>query len=390
MSGKFYDKSSKSAGTEPLQSVNSTPFGSVYVIFLLKSILKIKDFSNKIEIRKETTMKPERKQQSNEMQSSTPYDDVFRTMMVDCPQLLLPILNEIFGKNYTGNEKIVFNQNEHFINQQDGVEEKRITDSSFTVIGETEDKYLLECQAVADNTLLIRIFEYITQDALDHSEISGNKLIVTIPQAAILFLRSGKNTPDEMEVEIRTPGGDVSFKIPVMKSQKYSIDEIFEKKLYFLIPFVIFSYEKRFKKYNENTEELANLLNDYTILMNRLMDAEETKQISAYSWNMIRDMSKKVLENIANKYKNVKEGVEAIMGGRVLEYEGKRIFNEGRNKGFDEGRNKGFDEGKKNIAINLYRAGIPVENIAKYAEVSVDQVEKWISSEELEQEPLAA
>lgn len=285
-------------------------------------------------------MKPERKQQPIESQSSTPYDDVFRTMMVDCPQLLLPVLNEIFGKKYTGNEKIVFNQNEHFINQQDGCEEKRITDSSFTVIGETEDKYIFECQAVADNTLLIRIFEYITQDALDHSEILSNKLIVTIPQAAILFLRSGKNTPDEMEIEIRTPGGDVSFKIPVMKSQKYSIDEIFEKKLYFLIPFVIFSYEKRFRKYNEDKTELAKLLNDYTILMNRLMEAEESNQISAYTWSMIRDMSKKVVENISNKYENVKEGVGEIMGGRVLEYEGKRIFNEGRNEGQSQGENR--------------------------------------------------
>ena len=262
-----------------------------------------------------------------------------------------------------------------------GGEEKRITDSSFTVLGETEDKYIFECQSVADNTLLIRIFEYITQDALDHSKISGNKLIVTIPQAAILFLRSGKNTPDEMEVEIRTPGGDVSFKIPVMKSQKYTIDEIFEKKLYFLIPFVIFSYEKRFRKYNEDKEELEKLLDDYTILMNRLMEAEETNQISAYAWSMIRDMSKKVVENIAAKYVNVKEGVEAVMGGKVLEYEGKRIFN--------EGRNKGFNEGQKNIALNLYRAGIPIENIAQYTEVSVEQVEKWIS-DETEQKPLAA
>ncbi|MBQ6342399.1 MAG: hypothetical protein IJI41_04685 [Anaerolineaceae bacterium] len=258
-------------------------------------------------------MKAERRQQAIELQSSTPYDDVFRTMMVDCPQLLLPILNEIFGKNYTGNEKIVFNQNEHFINQQDGAEEKRITDSSFTVIGETEDKYIFECQAVADNTLLIRIFEYITQDALDHSVVSGSKLIVTIPQAAILFLRSGKRTPDEMEVE-------------------------------------------------------------------------ETNQISAYSWSMIRDMSKKVVENIAKKYENVREGVTEVMGGRVLEYEGKRIFNEGRNEGFNEGRS----EGQKSIALNLYRAGIPVENIAQYAEVSVEQVEKWISSDEVKQDPLAA
>ena len=113
------------------------------------------------------------KNSSKDPYSSTPYDDVFRTMTVDCSQLLLPMLNEIFGKHYTGNEKIVFNQNEHFLNQQDGYEEKRITDSSFSVIGETEEKYLLECQAMPDNSLLVRIFEYITQDALDHGEITN-------------------------------------------------------------------------------------------------------------------------------------------------------------------------------------------------------------------------
>lgn len=116
------------------------------------------------------------------------------------------------------------------------------------------------------------------------------------------------------------------------------------------------------------------------------MEAEESNQISAYTWSMIRDMSKKVVENIANKYENVREGVAEVMGGKVLEYEGKRIFNEG----FNEGRNEGFNEGQKSIALNLYRAGIPVENIAQYTEVTVEQVEKWIISDESERKPLAA
>ena len=116
------------------------------------------------------------------------------------------------------------------------------------------------------------------------------------------------------------------------------------------------------------------------------MEAEESNQISAYTWSMIRDMSKKVVENIANKYENVREGVAEVMGGKVLEYEGKRIFNEG----FNEGRNEGFNEGQKSIALNLYRAGIPVENIAQYTEATVEQVEKWIFSDESERKPLAA
>ena len=52
-------------------------------------------------------------------------------------------------------------------------------------------------------------------------------------------------------------------------------------------------------------------------------------------------MSKKVVENIAIKYDNVREGVKEIMGGRVLEHEGKKIFNEGKTEGWNEGRNEG-------------------------------------------------
>ena len=70
----------------------------------------------------------------------TPYDDVFRTLINDCPELVLPVINEMFGENYRGDEQIVFGQNKHFLNQQDGPGEKRITDSSFVVKGERVKK----------------------------------------------------------------------------------------------------------------------------------------------------------------------------------------------------------------------------------------------------------
>ena len=145
----------------------------------------------------------------------TPYDDVFRTLLNDCSELVLPVLNEIFGEHYSGTERIVFSGNEHYLNRQGGKEERRITDSAFTVIGgestsedgerakdaqrtaverETEaeaaprdagsaavlgKKYLFECQSTADSSLLIRIFEYASQIALDDGELTGNRLKVT-------------------------------------------------------------------------------------------------------------------------------------------------------------------------------------------------------------------
>lgn len=47
----------------------------------------------------------------------------------------------------------------------------------------------------------------------------------------------------------------------------------------------------------------------------------------------IMDMSNKVLEHIATKYDNVREGVKSVMGGKILDYEAKTIFEEGRSQG---------------------------------------------------------
>lgn len=34
--------------------------------------------------------------------TSTPYDDVFKTLLNDCTKLIIPVINEIFGEHYTG------------------------------------------------------------------------------------------------------------------------------------------------------------------------------------------------------------------------------------------------------------------------------------------------
>ncbi len=36
------------------------------------------------------------------------YDGAFRTILNDCRQLIIPVINEIFGEDYTGDEKLSF------------------------------------------------------------------------------------------------------------------------------------------------------------------------------------------------------------------------------------------------------------------------------------------
>lgn len=227
---------------------------------------------------------------------NTPYDDVFRTLLNDCSSLIIPVINEIFDERYSGDEEIVFLPETHFLNQQDGGEEKRITDASFKIVGKEEKKFLYECQSTADSSMLVRIFEYSTQIALDQGEITGNQLKVEIPHSAVLFLRCKDTTPDKMMIEMKTPGGTVCFNVMVMKSQRYGIDEIFEKKLLFLIPFYIFTHERDFAEYNKNKDKLEILKAEYTDIRNRLDSLLESGHISAYTRKIIMEMSDKVVK----------------------------------------------------------------------------------------------
>ncbi|MDO5425527.1 MAG: hypothetical protein Q4F41_17585 [Eubacteriales bacterium] len=296
----------------------------------------------------------------------TPYDDVFRTLLNDCSKLMIPVLNETFGEHYTGDETILFHQNEHFLDRQDGNAEKRISDSSFTVIGEKRQQYLYECQSTADSSMLVRIFEYATQIAIEQGEILKHILCVKIPRCAVLFLRSTRNTPDQMKIHMETPGGAVGFDVPVTRVQKYSLEELFEKDLLFLIPFYIFKFEDRFWEYNTKEEKRKELEEEYTKIMNYLDERLIDGKINAYIRKTLIEMSVKVLDHIAKKYENIREGVRVIMGGRILEYEAKTILREGIMKQ------------AKETALNLYEMGMKEDFIAKAVNVSVDVVKQWL------------
>ena len=53
------------------------------------------------------------------------YDDVFRTMLDKMPQLVIPLVNEIFSQHYSEREPVTALQNEHM----ELTENKVVTDS---------------------------------------------------------------------------------------------------------------------------------------------------------------------------------------------------------------------------------------------------------------------
>lgn len=298
------------------------------------------------------------------------YDGAFRTILNDCRKLIIPVINEIFGEEYTGDEKIEFLPNEHFIDQQDAADKERITDTNFRITGRIIKKYHLECESsLPDGRITVRLFEYDAQIALDEGEVTEETLTVTFPNTAVLYLRTYKNTPDKMKYVIITPGGTVRYDVPVMKVQNYTLDDIFEKRLLLLIPFYIFSYEKSFPEYNSSGQKLEELKSEYQDILERLDGLERRGVVGAFEKRTIIDLTGDVIKEIAQKYENVQKGVGDIMRGALIETEARRLR--------DEAKKEAKKEAARGTAVRLLKIGkLTVEEVAIGSGLSVAEVEQ--------------
>ena len=168
-----------------------------------------------------------------------------------------------------------------------------------------------------------------------------------------------------MKYVIVTPGGTVQYDIPIMKVQKYSLDDIFEKRLLMLIPFYIFSHENSFPEYNSNEQKLEKLKAEYQVILERLDGLEQQGVIGAFDKRTIIELSGDVIKEIAQKYENVQKGVGDMMSGALIETSARKLKNEAEN------------ETKRNTALRMLKRGkMTIEEIAEDAGLSVSEVEQ--------------
>ena len=104
-------------------------------------------------------------------------------------------------------------------------------------------------------------------------------------------------------------------------------------------------YDDVFRTLLTDCTELKQLEAEYASIRERLEIACQMGDLNRYAKAAILDMSRKVIEHLAVKYKNVAKGVSRTMGGKVLNYEAKDILNRGRAEGRMEGRREGEASG---------------------------------------------
>ena len=101
--------------------------------------------------------------------------------------------------------------------------------------------------------------------------------------------------------------GNFSYKIPVFKLQTISVQELNDKKLIVLLPFLLLKLRKKIEKIcsKENMEELKNLVvND---IIGTIRRNEEVGNLSSIDAINLIDLTSKLYMQIYSKYKEMGE-----------------------------------------------------------------------------------
>lgn len=309
------------------------------------------------------------------MADNTIFDDVFRTMLEKMPELVIPLINEVFGKNYPADVAVEQQRNEH--QAKNG---ERITDSRLKI---ADKIYHIECQSTGDAEMVIRMIEYDFAISLETKQIENGRYKIYFPHSCVLYLR-GKGRRDTLGMDIIMPDGRIiKYELPAIYIERYTQDVIFQKNLLFFLPFYVMRYEKSREDIEKDPAKLQKLLDEYAVIASRLEEGLLRKGREAL-YRYLVEVIIKIADYIFADSEKTKKGVDRIMGGKVLELKTDKLINEIRQDVKEEVKEKVKAETKEEIVICMLKRGkSTLEEIAADTQMPIEQVERIKKEQQL-------
>lgn len=230
------------------------------------------------------------------------FDKAFKRILTLSDKAVINLINGLFGTNYPTNSKITYNWTEH----EDKDLKKTLSDSILTI--NDRDSYHIEAQMTEDEEIVFRVFEYGFGHAYKNRTIVSGGERMVFPRPCIIYLDAGKkdSIPDEYSLVLQFENqGEFWYKVPVVKLQNISIQEMNEKKLIILLPFLLLKLRKKLEKVRskENMEELQKLVvND---IINSIRKNEEVGNISHTDALDLIELTTKLYMRIYSKYEEL-------------------------------------------------------------------------------------
>lgn len=194
------------------------------------------------------------------------YDAVFRNIAERMGRLIILLVNNLFGTDFKGDEELIYKPAEGTKPGTKGAQRQIRADSHFTIVDKDGKRHTfhIECQVRKDGTIILRIAEYdlmlAFQNAVKHDDETYTVDFI-LPRSAIILLRSTRGKADTWMYRF-IDGDEVVLerRIEVLSVADTPLDDMFEKKLYALLPFYLFTHGDDLKRIAESDDERQQLV----------------------------------------------------------------------------------------------------------------------------------
>ncbi len=275
------------------------------------------------------------------LKRSNDYDNVFKTMKLKTKRLFIPVINNIFDRNYSFDESItVLSSESAYVDESpDGkITEPHQLESDYRIrIGQAT--YLLECQSYDDNTIQIRITEYAFLSSIDEAEYGPGWAHIKMPHIAIIYIKCREGLPDTTDIRLDFPGDiTVVYSAKNIFLQDLSKEYIADNRLYPYIPFYITRYEKELSR--RILPEAA--IRDLEFFKDRILNDFNGHMIDQREVIILLGFVNKIITHITDG-NELEERLVNIMGGVVIETLYDKAINEGKAIGLEQGIERGYN-----------------------------------------------
>ena len=232
------------------------------------------------------------------------FDKAFKRILTLSDKAVINLINGLFGTDYPTDSKITYNWTEH----EDKELKRTLSDSILTI--DNKDSYHIEAQMTEDEEIVFRVFEYGFGHAYKNRIIESCGESMVFPQPCIVYLDEGKKDklPDEYTLILQFKNqGEFIYKVPVVKLQNISLQELNDKKLIVLLPFLLLKLRKKLDKIRskDNMEELQNLVtNDIIKTIDRNVEIGNISSTDAFDLKALTTM---LYMKIYSKYEELED-----------------------------------------------------------------------------------
>ena len=280
------------------------------------------------------------------MQKKTPdYDNVFKTMKMKHKRLLVPVINDVFERNYRPDVKVEILPSEGYLTESEtsngGKEiEEQISDFLIRI---EDEVYLLECQSYDDGSMAIRIAEYAFIVARQLAVWDIGHAEIPMPRFSVIYIKRTGQTPKKTVITFVFPDGQrVDYGSDNVILEQFSREKIVEKRLFPYIPFYIARYEKDIVSEGNIDQAVEDLIyfRDEMLRLHRKGELSDAELVD------LMGFVNTIITHITNGNKN-EERLVKVMGGRVIETESERLMRQGMEQGIQQGMEQGMEQGMR-------------------------------------------